>query len=112
LYKVPIASNRPITGPQMYSYGGSHLGGILRGQWYFWENMRAETVGNTRSISFGPTSLRRGVTAPISVKIQTMGFEPGSANIEKVKERRDPVTHEKVEVSEAEVETITREVYQ
>jgi isopropylmalate/homocitrate/citramalate synthase len=112
LYKVPIANNRPVTGPQMYSYGGSHLGGILRGQWYFWENMRAETVGNIRSISFGPTSLRRGITAPIAVKIQTMGFEPASADIEKVYEKLEPLIHEKIEVSEAEVENIIRQVYQ
>ena len=68
--------------------------------------------GNNRSISFGPTSLRRGATAPVAVKIQTMGFEPGSANIEKVYEKLEPLIYEKIEVSEAEVENIIRQVYQ
>jgi isopropylmalate/homocitrate/citramalate synthase len=111
LYKVPIATNRPITGQQMYSYGGSHLGGILRGDWYFWENIRAETVGNVRSISFGPTSLRRGSTAPIAVKVETMGYDPVSSKMEKVFEKLEPLIQEKIEVSEPEVEAIIRQVY-
>jgi isopropylmalate/homocitrate/citramalate synthase len=111
-YKVPIASNRPITGRQMYSYGGSHLGGILRGQWYFWENIRAETVGNTRDISFGPTSLRRGRTAAVSVKIETMGLDAdNAAKVEKVFEKLEPLIHKQIEVSEPDVEAIIRAVY-
>jgi isopropylmalate/homocitrate/citramalate synthase len=111
LYNFPIAKNHPITGPHMYSYGGSHLGGILRGHWYFWENIRAETVGNRRQISFGPTSLRRGRTAAISVKIDTMGFDADSPKVEKVFEKLEPLIYSKIEVSEPEVEAIIREVY-
>lgn len=111
LYKVPIPTNLPITGKHMYSYGGSHLGGILRGQWYFWENIRAETVGNVRSVAFGPTSLRRGKTAPVSIKVETMGFDPASANIEKVFEKLEELIYEKVEISEGEVEEVIREIY-
>lgn len=111
LYGVPIASNHPITGRHMFSYGGSHLGGILRGNWYFWENIQAEAVGNRRMISFGPTSLRRGHTAPIPVKIETMGLDPRSANLERVYEALEPLIQEKVELSEAEVEKVIREAY-
>jgi isopropylmalate/homocitrate/citramalate synthase len=96
----------------MYSYGGSHLGGILRGDWYFWENIRAETVGNVRSVAFGPTSLRRGKTAPVTVKIETMGFDPASGNIERVFEKLERLIYEKVEISEPEVEAVIREYYQ
>ncbi|MGJ7036944.1 isopropylmalate/homocitrate/citramalate synthase [Shinella sp. BE166] len=111
LYKFPIARNRPVTGPHMYSYGGSHLGGILRGQWYFWENIKAETVGNHRSVSFGSTSLRRGKTAPVTVKIESMGLNPESANIERVFEKLEKLIYEKVEIGEREVEAVIHEIY-
>lgn len=55
--------------------------------------------------------MRRGRTAPIAVKVETMGFDPESGNLERVYERLEPLIAEKVEVSEPEVELVIRDVY-
>ena len=55
--------------------------------------------------------LRRGHTAPIPVKIQTMGLDPKSANLERVYEALEPLIHEKIELTEPEVEAVIRTAY-
>ncbi|MBI3935985.1 MAG: hypothetical protein HY323_03335 [Betaproteobacteria bacterium] len=111
LYQIPIADNRPVVGRQMYSYGGSHIAGILRGQWFFWENIRADVVGNKRYVTFGPASLRRGKTGPVTVKIQQMGYSPDEKHLERVYEVLEPMIKQRKEVMEPEVEEIIRRVY-
>lgn len=111
LYKVPIAANRPIVGRQMYSYGGSHIAGILRGQWFLWENIKAEVVGNKRYVTFGPPSLRRGKTGPISVKVEQMGITPDEKNLERIYEILEPMIKQRKELTEQEVEAVIRQVY-
>ena len=111
LYQTSIANNRPIVGPQMYSYGGSHIAGILGGQWYFWENIKAESVGNKRYVTFGPQSLRRGKTGPISVKVEQMGLSADEQNLERVYEVLEPMIKQRKELTEPEVEAVIQRVY-
>jgi isopropylmalate/homocitrate/citramalate synthase len=112
LYGVPIPTNVPIVGRQMFSYGGSHIAGILRGKWYLWENMRAEAVGNKRYITFGATSLRRGKTGPLYAKVQQMDYDPDSGNMDRVYEALEPLIQQRKELTEPEVEEIIHQVYQ
>ena len=111
LYKTTIAANRPIVGPQMFSYGGSHIAGILGGQWYFWENIKAESVGNKRYVTFGPQSLRRGATGPVAVKVKQMGLAANDKNLESVFELLEPMIMEHKELTEPQVETVIRKIY-
>lgn len=111
IYKTSIAANRPIVGPQMYSYGGSHIAGILRGQWFLWENIKAEAVGNKRYVTFGPSSLYRGKTSPVYVKIEQMGITPDAKNIERIYEVIEPMIKQRKELTEQEVEAVIRQVY-
>jgi isopropylmalate/homocitrate/citramalate synthase len=112
LYGVPIPANAPVVGSQMFSYGGSHIAGILRGEWFFWENMRAEAVGSKRYISFGATSLTRGKVGPLYVKVQQMGYDPDSKNMDRVYETLEPLIQKRKELMEPEVEKIIHQVYQ
>ena len=36
LYEVPVPANAPIVGWDMFSYGGLHIPGMLRGDWCLW----------------------------------------------------------------------------
>jgi isopropylmalate/homocitrate/citramalate synthase len=111
LYHIPVSDNRAIVGKQMFSYGGSHIAGILRGQWFFWENIKAEAVGHRRYITFGPPSLRRGQTGPVAVKVQQMGYVPDEKKLEQIYEVLEPLIEKRKEVTEPEVEEIIRKTY-
>ena len=85
LYEVAVAENAPIVGHNMFSYGGLHISGILRGDWFLWENLRAETVGSRRHIVYGPTALQRGADSPLEAKVSaTLGRQPDGAQMERI----------------------------
>ena len=112
LYGIPIPANAPIVGRQMFSYGGSHIAGILSGEWYFWENVRAEAVGNKRYITFGPTSLRTGKTGPMYFKVKQMGYDSDSNKMELVYEALEPLIQKRKELTEPEVEAVINQIFQ
>jgi isopropylmalate/homocitrate/citramalate synthase len=85
LYEVPVSENAPIVGHNMFSYGGLHISGILRGDWFLWENLRAETVGSRRHIVYGPTALQRGADSPLEAKVAaTLGKPADSAQMDRI----------------------------
>jgi isopropylmalate/homocitrate/citramalate synthase len=60
LYDIEVPANAPIVGHNMFSYGGLHIPGMLRGDWCLWENLRAESVGGKRFMIYGPSALQGG----------------------------------------------------
>lgn len=75
VYGVPLARTKPLVGANAYRHQtDSHILGLLTGQWWTYEVIRAEALGRTRSLEFGPATLHSGYGA-IMAKIQSMGFE-------------------------------------
>lgn len=110
LYGLSIPPNAPIVGKNMYTYGGFHITGILRGEWYLWENVKADALGCRREIFYGPTALQRGKDRPIDLKIRQMGLEATPDELDRVFDLISEVLKQKTQATEEEVEAIIRKV--
>lgn len=111
LYDVPVAENAPVVGHNMFSYGGLHITGIVRGDWFLWENLRAETVGSGRHIVYGPTALQGGADSPLEAKTTAMsGKTPSEAQMERIMSGVRELIEEKKFANDAEVERIISRV--
>ncbi len=110
LYEIPVSENAPIVGHNMFSYGGLHIPGILRGDWFLWENIRAETVGSKRHIVYGPTALQRGADSPLDAKVARMGKKADEAQMERIASGLEKLIQEKKFATDAEVEQIISRV--
>lgn len=110
VYGIPVPANAPVVGKNMYSHGGNHLVGALKAGWISWENIRAETVGAQRRLVYGPTALQRGPSAPIPLKVKTMGLEATEEQLARIVARLRERIAQQAEVSDPEVEGIVREV--
>lgn len=108
-YGLRIPPNAPIVGESMFVYGGVHINALLTGAWFLWENLRAEVVGHSRRVEFGPTSLRRGDESPVALKARQMGVRLDDAQLEQVYRRLGAVIEERHAASEVEVESLIRE---
>lgn len=110
LYEVPVAENAPVVGHNMFSYGGLHIPAILRGDWYLWENVRAETVGSERHIVYGPTALQRGPDSPIDAKVRKLGRLPSDAQMERIMRGIAELIGSRKFATDAEVEQVISRV--
>lgn len=111
LYEVPVPENAPVVGHNMFSYGGLHLTGILRGDWYLWENVRAETVGSGRHLVYGPTALQGGADSPLENKVvKSTGKSPSDTQMDRIMSSLRTVIEEKKFATDAEVERIITRV--
>ncbi len=110
LYEVPVPANAPVVGHNMFSYGGLHIPGMLRGDWCLWENIRAESVGSRRHMVFGPSALQPGKDSPIEAKVTSMGKTPSQRHLDLITASiRDLITEKKFATDE-EVERIISRV--
>jgi isopropylmalate/homocitrate/citramalate synthase len=110
LYEIPVPENAPIVGHNMFSYGGLHIPGILRGDWFLWENIRAETVGSKRHIVYGPSALQRGADSPIDAKVAKLGKSPSEAQMDRIISGLRELIEAKKFATDAEVETVISRV--
>lgn len=110
LYEIPVPENAPIVGHNMFSYGGLHIPGILRGDWFLWENLRAETVGAERHIVYGPSALQRGRDSPLEAKLAKMGRSASEAQMERIVSGLRQLIEAKKFATDAEVETVISRV--
>lgn len=111
LYEVPVSENTPVVGHNMFSYGGLHINGILRGDWFLWENLKAETVGSGRHIVYGPTALQGGTDSPLEAKVVvSAGKSPSEAQLERVMSGVRELIQEKKFATDEEVERIISRV--
>lgn len=110
LYEVPVAENAPIVGHNMFSYGGLHIAGILRGDWFLWENLRAEAVGSKRHIVYGPTALQRGTNSPLEAKVAALGKSASEAQMDRIVSGLRALIEEKKFATDSEVERIITRV--
>ena len=110
LYEIPVAENAPVVGHNMFSYGGLHIPGILRGDWFLWENLRSETVGTGRHIVYGPTALQKGSDSPLDAKVNQMGKKADEAQMDRIISGVRALIEEKSSATDAEVERIISRV--
>lgn len=110
LYEIPVPENAPIVGHSMFSYGGLHIPGILRGDWFLWENLRAEVVGSQRYIVYGPSALQRGVDSPLDAKLTQMGKRADEAQMDRIVSGLKSLIEDKKFATDAEVERIISRV--
>ncbi|MBI2910057.1 MAG: hypothetical protein HYX92_20645 [Chloroflexi bacterium] len=109
VYGMRISSNRPIVGENMYTYAGWHLSPIVKGQWYIWENIKAEAVGNRRSILWGPTT-DPGRNGPIQVKLDTMGLKATDNQLDRIYADLMDICRAKKYATDDEMERIIQQV--
>lgn len=110
LYEVPVPENAPIVGHNMFSYGGLHIPGILRGDWFLWENIRAEAVGSERHIVYGPSALQRGPDSPLDAKVAKLGKAASEAQMDRIVSGLRELIEVKKFATDAEVETVISRV--
>jgi (R)-citramalate synthase len=110
LYEVPVPANAPIVGHNMFSYGGLHIPGMLRGDWCLWENIQAESVGSNRYIVYGPSALQGGKDSPIEAKVLSLGKTPNERHLDLIKVSIRQLIEEKKFATDAEVERIISRV--
>jgi homocitrate synthase NifV len=110
LYEVPVPASAPIVGYNMFSYGGLHIPGMLRGDWCLWENIKAESVGSSRHIIYGPSSLQGGADSPLEAKVASLGKTPSERHMELITSSLRDLIAEKKFATDAEVERIISRV--
>jgi isopropylmalate/homocitrate/citramalate synthase len=110
LYEVPVPANAPIVGHNMFSYGGLHIPGMLRGDWCLWENLRAESVGSKRHMVYGPSALQGGKDSPIEAKVISLGKTPSERHLDLITSSIRELIEEKKFATDAEVERIISRV--
>src|ERR1700726_383134 len=110
LYDVPVPANPPIVGHNMFSYGGLHIPGMLRGDWCLWENIKAESVGSSRHMIYGPSSLQGGADSPLEAKVSSLGRTPSERHLELITLSLRDLIKEKKFATDAEVERIISRV--
>lgn len=110
LYEIPVPENAPIVGHNMFSYGGLHIPGILRGDWFLWENLHAETVGAKRHIVYGPSALQRGADSPLDAKVATIGKSADEKQMDRIVSGLRQLIEGKKFATDAEVEQIISRV--
>ena len=107
-YEVKIPANQPHVGEVMYAYGGAHIPPALRGEWYMWENVKAETLGCSRSIMWGST-VQSGRSGPIGAKVEQMGLTCTDKQLDAIFDKLQGVVQHKKFATDAEMEQIIRE---
>ncbi len=110
LYEIPIPENAPIVGHNMFSYGGLHIPGVLSGDWFLWENIRAESVGSKRHIIYGPTALQRGPGSPLDAKVGSLGKSASEAQMDRIVNGLRELIDAKKFATDAEIETVISRV--
>lgn len=110
LYEIPVPENAPIVGHNMFSYGGLHIPGVLRGDWFLWENIRAESVGSKRHIVYGPSALQRGPDSPLDAKVGSLGKSASEAQMDRIASGLRELIEAKKFATDAEVETVISRV--
>jgi isopropylmalate/homocitrate/citramalate synthase len=110
LYEVPVPANAPIVGHNMFSYGGLHIPGMLRGDWCLWENIRAESVGSRRHMVYGPSALQGGADSPLEAKVTSLGKTPSERHMDLITASIRDLIKEKKFATDAEVERIISRV--
>src|SRR5262249_6882944 len=110
LYEVPVPANAPIVGHNMFSYGGLHIPGMLRGDWCLWENIKAESVGSSRHMIYGPSALQSGADSPLEPKAASLEKTPTERHREPITSSLRDLIKEKKFATDAEVERIISRV--
>jgi len=111
VYGVPIAPNKALVGSNQYNHAtDSHIQDIIRGEWFTWENIRAEALGQKRILEFGSTALSRQPSGAIGSKIEVMGYRFVQEDLDRVIEKVKGMIEEKGFVSEDQLEEVIHTV--
>lgn len=111
LYGVPVPPVKPVAGENVYLHEtDGHILGILRGNWYSWEVIRAEALGRKRVLRFGAGTLHSGDNA-LAAKIESMGLTVSEVQKEAITAGLRELIRDKGFASEDDVETLIQREY-
>ena len=111
IFRVPIPAQAPHIGSSAYSYGGIHVSALLQEGWFVWEAIKAEAIGQHRTIVWTPTAIQRfGTAGPVAVKIQSMGLQCNETQLEQVFGKLREVIAQKKVATDEEFEAIVYDV--
>ncbi len=111
VYGIPVAPNKALVGANQYTHAtDSHIQDIIRGEWYAWENIRAEALGRKRILQFGSSALSRQSSGAIGSKMEAMGYRFGRKVLDQVIEKVKVMIEEKGYVSEDQLEEVVQTV--
>jgi isopropylmalate/homocitrate/citramalate synthase len=111
VYGVPIAPNKALVGVNQYNHAtDSHIVDIIKGEWFTWENIRAEALGQKRVLEFGSTALSRQLSGAIGSKMEAMGYSFDQGDLDRVIENLKGVIEKKRFASEDELEAVIKTV--
>ncbi|MBI2910359.1 MAG: hypothetical protein HYX92_22165 [Chloroflexi bacterium] len=112
LFEVGIPPNSPHVGAYMYLYAGAKTNAILRGDWFVWENIKAEAMGQKRGLQWTAHALERGGTkdAPVAIKAQQMGVNLTEEQLAQVYGELRKVFAEKKVATDPELEALISRV--
>lgn len=108
IYDLDIPPNSPHVGDYMYVYSGAKTNAILRGDWFVWENIKAEAMGQKRSLMWTAHALERGDTrdAPVALKVKQMGLSCTEEQLARIYAALRTVFSAKKYATDAEMEGI------
>jgi isopropylmalate/homocitrate/citramalate synthase len=75
-----------------------------------WENIRAESVGSSRHLIYGPSALQGGADSPLEAKVASLGKAPSERHMDLITSSLRELIKEKKFATDAEVERIISRV--
>jgi len=111
VYGVPISPNKALVGANQYAHAtDSHIQDMIKGEWYAWENIRAEALGRKRILQFGSSALSRQPSGAIGSKMEAMGYSFDQKALERVIEKLKEMIEKEGFVSEDQLEEVIKMV--
>ncbi len=109
-FDIAIPPNAPHIGSWAYCHTGIHPQ-LAGGKWWVFENVKAETIGQRRSMLWTPTVLDRGgMKGAVAHKAAEMGFSLREAQLAAISDELRNVFRENKYATTEEVERIIRKV--
>ena len=111
VYGIPIAPNKALVGANQYTHAtDSHIQDMIRGEWYAWENIRAEALGRKRILQFGSSALSRQPSGAIGSKMEAMGYNFDQKDLDEIVEKIKVMLDKEGFVSEDQLEEVINTV--
>jgi len=82
---IDITPHEPVIGKNMYRHETDlHIAALLSGNWFAYNVIRPDVLGEKTLLQFGPASLAKGQMSSVGVKIRKMGKSATEAQVDVV----------------------------
>jgi isopropylmalate/homocitrate/citramalate synthase len=111
-FGMPIAPHHPFVGKHAYCHGGLHIPPLLQTppQWHRWENIKADSIGVTRSYIWHTPALQLGRHGPIAEKIRSMRLNFSDEQLKSIIDKTSELVKKNKWASDEELVKIIKEV--